>query len=136
MKQLRITVEGKTYDVTVEQTNTNGAAPAISVAPAPVAAAPVVAAPAASAPAAAPAAAPAPAAPTASAGDVTSPLAGVIQAIEVSVGDSVNEGDLVITLEAMKMYTSINATASGTITAIHCAVGDAVDEGQPLYTLG
>ena len=129
MKQLRITVEGKTYDVVVELTNPNQGAPAMSVtpvaAPAPVAAAPVAAP--------APVATPAPAA--AGAGDITSPLAGVIQAIEVAQGATVSEGQLVITLEAMKMYTSINAPAAGTVTAIHCKVGDAVDEGQPLYTL-
>ena len=52
------------------------------------------------------------------------------------VGAVVNEGDLVITLEAMKMYTAINAPRSGTITAIHVKVGDAVEEGQALYTIG
>ncbi len=124
MKQLRITVEGKVYDVTVEVTD-EGASPQ-------PAAAPVVAAAAAAAPA------PVPAQPVTAAaeGDITSPLAGIVQAIEVAVGDSVNAGDLVITLEAMKMFTAINAPGAGKITAIHCKVGDAVDEGQPLYTLG
>jgi biotin carboxyl carrier protein len=42
----------------------------------------------------------------------------------------------VLTLEAMKMYTPINAQAAGTITAIHVKVGDAVEEGQLLYTIG
>jgi len=128
MKQLRITVEGKTYDVVVEVTDAGATLQSAAVVPAP---APVAAAPAAAVPAA-----PAPAPAATSANDVTSPLAGVVQAIEVAVGTSVNEGDLVITLEAMKMFTSINATAAGTITAIHCKIGDAVDEGQPLYTLG
>jgi biotin carboxyl carrier protein len=48
----------------------------------------------------------------------------------------VKESDLVLTLEAMKMYTPINAVAAGTITAIHVKVGDAVEEGQALYTIG
>lgn len=56
--------------------------------------------------------------------------------MEVAVGDKVNEGDLIITLEAMKMYTAINAANSGTITAILVKVGDSVEEGQPLYTIG
>ena len=134
MKQLRITVEGKTYDVTVEVTDAGATLQSAALAaPAPVAAAPVAAAPVAAAPAAVVPAAPAP---VAAAGDVPSPLAGVVQAIESAVGDSVNEGDLVITLEAMKMYTSLNAPSTGTITAIHCKVGDAVDEGQPLYSIG
>jgi len=137
MKQLRITVEGKTYDVVVELANSNEGAPAMSVTPAATPAPAPVAAPAPAPVVAAPAAAPAPTAPpTGGAGDVTSPLAGVIQAIEVAQGDSVNEGELVITLEAMKMYTSINAPTSGTITAVYCRVGDAVDEGQALYSIG
>ena len=127
MDHLRITVEGKVYDVVVEKIGSESAAPA----PAPVVRASVPAA----APAPAPAPAPKAAAP-ASAGDALSPLAGIVQAIEANVGATVKEGDLVITLEAMKMYTPINATSSGTITAIHVKVGDAVEEGQALYTIG
>lgn len=128
MDHLRITVEGKVYDVVVEKIGSE-----TSSAPAP---APVVRAAAAPARAAAPAPAPAPKPAAAGAGDAVSPLAGIVQAIDAAVGASVNEGDLVITLEAMKMYTPINATASGTITAIHVKVGDAVEEGQVLYTIG
>ena len=130
MEHLRITVEGKTYDVIVEKIGSGESAPVASQVVRP-------AAPAAAAPArtVAPAPAPAPAA-AASAGDACSPLAGIVQAIDVPVGATVKEGDLVITLEAMKMYTPINATASGTIKAIHVKVGDAVEEGQVLYTIG
>jgi biotin carboxyl carrier protein len=130
MDHLRITVEGTVYDVVVEKISSDNTA-----APAPVvrAAAPAPARAAAPA-AAAPAPAPKPAA--ASAGDAASPLAGLVQAIDAAVGATVNEGDLVLTLEAMKMYTPINAIASGTITAIHVKVGDAVEEGQVLYTIG
>ncbi len=123
MDHLRITVEGKVYDVTVEKIGSESAA-----APGP---APVVRA---ATPAPAPAPAPKPVA--TGAGDAASPLAGIVQAIEAAVGSTVNEGDLVLTLEAMKMYTPINAVASGTITAIHVKIGDAVEEGQALYTIG
>ena len=126
MEHLRITVEGKAYDVIVEKLDGDE-----SSAPAPTVRS---AAPAARA-AAAPAPAPVSHAPAA-AGDAVSPLAGIVQAVEVAVGAKVNEGDLIITLEAMKMYTAINATGSGTVTAIHVKVGDAVEEGQPLYTIG
>ncbi len=130
MDHLRITVEGKVYDVVVEKIGGDTAAPA----PAPVVrsapAAPVAARPAAPAPA------PAPKPAAAGAGDAVSPLAGIVQAIDAAVGTTVKEGDLVITLEAMKMYTPINAVSSGTITAIHVKVGDAVEEGQVLYTIG
>jgi glutaconyl-CoA/methylmalonyl-CoA decarboxylase subunit gamma len=127
MDHLRITVEGKVYEVTVEAIGTETPAqpaPAIrSAAPAPGRAA-----------VHAPAATPLPAA--AQAGDALSPLAGIVQAIEAPVGTSVREGDLVITLEAMKMYTPIHAIASGTITALHVKAGQAVEEGQVLYTIG
>ena len=59
-----------------------------------------------------------------------------MQAIAHDVGATIKEGDLVVTLEAMKMFTAINAPTSGTITAIHVQVGSAVDEGQVLYTIG
>jgi biotin carboxyl carrier protein len=127
MDHLRITVEGKVYDVTVEKIGGDQA-----VVPAPVS----VVRSAASATVAKPA--PAPSAPkaSASAGDVLSPLAGIVQAISVEVGSAVNEGEPGVTLEAMKMFTPINAPASGTVTAIHVSVGDAVQEGQPLFTIG
>lgn len=128
MEHLRITVEGKVYDVVVEKIGSGSS----NSQPAP---APVVRAAAAPAPAK-PAPAPAPSAPhEAGAGDVTSPLAGLVQAIDAAVGTVVKEGDAVVTLEAMKMYTAINAPTAGTITAIHVKVGDAVEEGQALYTI-
>lgn len=126
MEKLRITVEGKVFEVTVERADGNDS-PASAVRP-------VVAAPAAAASrVAAPAPAPAPAA--AAEGDVLSPLAGVVQSVAVSPGDSVKAGDTIMTLEAMKMYTPINAETDGTVKAVHAKAGDAVEEGQPLYTL-
>lgn len=127
MERLRITVDGKTYDVVVEKIgsdDTETQAPAAR----PAAAAARAAAPAAAAPAPKPAAA-------AAAGDMPSPLAGIVQKIEVAVGAAVSEGQLILTLEAMKMYTPINAPSSGTVTAIHVKPGDAVEEGQPLFTI-
>lgn len=129
MEQLRITVDGKTYEVVVEKIGSQSSTPP------PRSAAPVASSAAAKAPAPAPAApASKPSAPAA-AGDVLSPLAGIVQAVAASEGDSVNEGDEVLTLEAMKMYTPITASASGKISAIHVKVGDAVEEGQPLYSI-
>jgi biotin carboxyl carrier protein len=72
---------------------------------------------------------------TAAAGDITSPLAGIVKSLDVAVGAQVKAGDAVLTLEAMKMYTAMNAPTDGTVTAIHVKPGDAVDEDQPLYTL-
>jgi biotin carboxyl carrier protein len=121
MKHLRITVEGKSYEVTVERLDTAESQPAASaVRPSPAAHV--------AAPKAAPKAAKA-------AGDVTSPLAGIVKSLDVAIGTQVKAGDLVVTLEAMKMFTAINAPTDGTVTAFHINVGDAVDEDQPLYTL-
>ena len=113
MKKLRITVEGKTYEVEVEILGSRIA----SVAPA---AAPAPAAPAVSAPVAAPAApAPKKAAPApAGANDVACPLAAVVVAVNVKEGQKVKAGDLLVTLEAMKMNTPVNSPADGTVAKI------------------
>lgn len=133
MKKLRVTVDGKTYEVTVEILEDTTLL-------APVAAPAAVSAPVASAPAAPEAApapvAPAPAAPSpAGAGAVASPLAGKIVSIDVKVGDAVAEGAQLVTLEAMKMNTYVYAPRAGKVAAVHAAPGDAVEEGGPLVTL-
>lgn len=131
MKKLRVTVDGKAYDVLVEVLD-GGAAPAFAPAHAPISA--PVASASVSAPVAAPAAAAAPKG-AGGAGDVLSPLAGKIVAIDVKVGDSVKEGAQIITIEAMKMNTYINAPTSGTVKAVHAAPGDGVQEGALLLQI-
>lgn len=127
MEKLRITVEGKVFEVTVERADSTDS-PASATRP--------VAAPAAPAPAAAPAPDPAAAPkPASGEGDVLSPLAGVVQSVDATVGATVKAGDTIMTLEAMKMYTPINAESDGTVKAVHVKAGDAVEEGQPLYAL-
>ena len=134
MKKLRITVEGKVYEVEVEVLGSSNAAPAAPAAVAPVAPAPVAAAPVAPAPAPAPkAAAPAPAA--AGAGDVACPLAATVVAVNVKEGQTVKAGDLLVTLEAMKMSTPINSDRAGTVSKIYVAAGQSVQEGQPLVAI-
>lgn len=135
MKKLRITVDGKVFDVSVElldqvSSTTAAPAPAPVAAPAPAASAPV----ATPAPATAPAPAPAPAA--AGAGDVPSPLAGKVVSLDVAAGAPVKAGDQILTLEAMKMNTIIYAPASGTLTAFCVNPGDTVQEGQALAKIG
>ncbi|MBT3359690.1 MAG: biotin/lipoyl-binding protein [Rhodospirillales bacterium] len=125
MKKLRITVEGKTYDVTVEVLGDTGTP--IAPAPAP---AQIVSAPSTQAAAAEPAVLPAGAAE-----DVVSQLAGTVVSVEVSVGQSVAAGDGLLTIEAMKMNTSIIAPKAGTVTAVAVAAGAVVEEGQLLVTL-
>jgi glutaconyl-CoA/methylmalonyl-CoA decarboxylase subunit gamma len=87
---------------------------------------------------AAPAAAPAQtAAPVAAAGNsIVSPMPGQVQKILVSPGDSVKVGDIVVTIEAMKMENQIRSTMDGTIASVLVSEGDVVAEGAPLVTLG
>jgi biotin carboxyl carrier protein len=126
MKKLRITVEGRAYEVLVE--TLDEAAPALPAAYVPPAA-----------PAPAPVAAPAPsaaAAPAASGpGDVPSPLAGKVVSIDVALGQSVASGAQVATVEAMKMNTFIYAPKAGTVAAVLVAPGDGVEEGSVIMRL-
>lgn len=125
MKSYTITVNGKVYDVTVEEKSA-GSAPAAYV-PAPAAA-----------PKAAPAPAPAaPAAPKAGAGkiQVKAGAAGKVYQIPTSVGQSVQPGDAVVIIEAMKMEIPVVAPEAGTIASIDVQVGDAVEAGAVLATL-
>lgn len=127
MKNYRITVNGTSYDVSVEELS-GGAAPVA----APVAAAPV----AAPAPAAAPAApAPAPAAGGAGSVKVSSPMPGKILAVKANVGDSVKKGQVILILEAMKMENEVVAPEDGTIASIDVTVGASVESGDTLATL-
>ena len=135
-KQFRITLNGKSYEVVAELVGEDEPA-AFRLAVAADAAAPAATRPARTSGAAA-VAAPAPKATPAAAagsGDVPSPLAGKVVSVDVSMGAQVEAGQKVITLEAMKMNTVVNASASGTVKAILVAAGDSVEEGQPLLTI-
>ena len=102
MKKFLINVNGKSYEVEVEEVKDGGtfAEPrAAAPAPKPAAAPPPAPKPAASKPAAAPA----PAAVPAGAATVTSPMPGTILAVNVKVGEAVKKGQVLCILEAMKM---------------------------------
>jgi biotin carboxyl carrier protein len=136
IKKLRVTVDGVSYDVTVEMSDDAAAALAPAGAPAPVVA--PTPPPAAPAPPATPAPAPAtaPAVATASGpGDVVSPLAGRVTAVVVTAGQAVKEGDHLLTLEAMKMNTFVFAPKTGKVAEIKAAVSDAVEENQVLMRI-
>lgn len=126
MKRFSVTVNGKAYDVAVEEIT--GAAPApVAAAPAPVAAAPAPAPAAASASAAAP---------VAGAGEkVQAPMPGTILDIKVAVGDTVSRGQTVVILEAMKMENDIVASCDGKITSILVSKGDTVNSDDVLVTI-
>ena len=127
----KVTLNNRVYEVEVEQ----GEAMLVNEyeLAAPAAAAPA-AAPVAVASAAAPAAAPA--AGALAAGEViTSPMPGNILKINITQGQKVNEGDVLIVLEAMKMENEISATKSGTVAQINVTKGAVVETGTPLVVI-
>ena len=63
------------------------------------------------------------------------PMPGLVTEVNVSEGDEVNEGDKLITLEAMKMLTSVGANQAGVVKAIHVAKGDAVESDDLLVEI-
>jgi glutaconyl-CoA/methylmalonyl-CoA decarboxylase subunit gamma len=69
------------------------------------------------------------------AGFVKSPLPGTVLDIHVSVGEKVNAGDKLITLEAMKMENIINSDKSGSVVSINATKGGAVMEGDILIEI-
>lgn len=134
-----VKVNGKEFDVEVEklggpyQSLTRGTAymqgVPVAVAPQPVvAAAPVAPAPKPAAPAPAPVSA-------GSASDIVSPMPGKVFKLIAKPGDSVNEGQVVMILEAMKMENEIVAPQAGVIDAILVKEGDMVDTDAVLATL-
>ncbi|NLI46835.1 MAG: acetyl-CoA carboxylase biotin carboxyl carrier protein subunit [Acidobacteria bacterium] len=130
MKQLRVTVNGKSYDVQVEILQDDEghypgaphAAPPVSV-PAP-AAVPVYSPPSAAV-ATRPAAGP---------GSLCAPIVGTVTKVLVEAGAEVKTNQKLIVLDAMKMDTYINAPHDGVIACVDCKVGDAVQVGQRLVT--
>ncbi len=67
---------------------------------------------------------------------VESPMPGIIIRLEKNVGDSVEEGDVLLILEAMKMENSITSPASGVVKEIRCKEGENVQKGQVLVVVG
>jgi acetyl-CoA/propionyl-CoA carboxylase, biotin carboxylase, biotin carboxyl carrier protein len=63
-------------------------------------------------------------------GSISVPMQGTIVKVNVEVGDSVDEGQTICVLEAMKMENEIKATAAGTVSEIKVAAGDSVSGGD------
>ena len=125
----KVTLNNKTYEVEVEAGEAMLVDEYEAYAPAPVAAAAPAAAPAAAAPAA-------PAGAALAAGEVIkSPMPGNILKINVSNGQKVNEGDVLLILEAMKMENEVVATKAGTVAQIVVAKGAVVETGAPLVVI-
>ena len=67
---------------------------------------------------------------------VAAPLAGNIFKVTVKPGDHVNQGDVIVILEAMKMETEVRASRAGTVGEVMVAEGDKVAVGDTLMALG
>ena len=68
-------------------------------------------------------------------GTVSASMPGKVVTVEVGVGDSVNEGDTILILEAMKMQNEVAAPISGTVTEVHCEDGMNVEANVPLVVI-
>lgn len=153
MKSFKFTINGQQYDTTVEDLGNQKAnvtvngmsfevslgetaaapAPEVKAAPTPevkAAPAPEVKAAPAPAPAAAPAAAPA------NGTKVVSPLPGSIIKVLVSEGQAVKKGDVLLTLESMKMENPVEAEQEGTVKQICVTAGQSVMQDDVLIVLG
>ena len=118
MRKFNISVNGKSYEVDVEEVggvSTPVAAPVQAAAPAPKAAPK--------------------AAPVAGAKQVTAPMPGTIVSVKVNVGDKVEAGTLVAVLEAMKMENEIFAGVDGTVAGISVSAGDSVNSGDVIVSV-
>lgn len=120
MKRYTVTVNGKTYDVTVEETGAAASAP-IATQPA------TTPTPAATAPAPA-------AAPAGGKVNVNAPMPGTVLKMNVASGATVKKGDILCVLEAMKMENEITAPDNGTVTYA-IAKGSTVKTGDLLVSL-
>ena len=116
----KVTLNNRVYEVEVEMGQAMLIDEYDAVAPA---------APAPAAPAAVPAAA------LASGEVVKAPMPGNILKINVAPGQKVEEGDVLIVLEAMKMENEIVATKSGTVAQVAVSKGAVVETGAPLVVI-
>lgn len=115
MKKYRVNVNGTVYEVELE--DITGAAPASAPA-------------APAAPAAAPVSAPA------GGEQITSPMPGNILSVNISAGDTVKKGQVLMILEAMKMENEIMSPCDGKVVSVSVSKGAAVESGTLLCVIG
>jgi biotin carboxyl carrier protein len=121
-----VTVNTKSYEVAIENyAEVTAGEPA---APAPAATAPPIAAP--------PRAAAAAAAPAGNLGVILAPIPGLIMDVLVKVGDRVAAGQVVLTMEAMKMLNNIASSVAGVVREIRVQKGSEVSTGDVLVVIG
>ena len=133
-KIARVNVNGIPFEIEMQKPINAAKHPALAAtrmqasAAAPVAAAAPAKAPAAAAPAA-------PAAPAGAGNAMKAPLPGTVTDVKVQVGQTVNVGDIVLVLEAMKMQNNIEAEYAGQVTSVLVKPGDTVMEGAVMLTI-
>ena len=118
MKAYKVNVNGNVYEITIEVIDKAD-----------------IKAPAAPAPAQAPAPAAAPVAAPAGAQTISAPMPGTILKVNVSNGQAVKKGDVLMVLEAMKMENEILAPNDGTVSSVNVAQGATVESGTVLCSL-
>lgn len=123
--KLKVTVNGVAYDVDVDVDKTQNNAMGT-----------ILFGGGAGGPASSPAPVSGGAAGAAGEGEIPAPLAGTVSKILVEEGDAVKAGQVVATLEAMKMETEIQAPTDGTVEKILVEVRQAVQGGQGLIKIG
>jgi biotin carboxyl carrier protein len=135
----KVTLHGKTYEVEVEKGNAilldeyEAKAPQKAVSSAPVQPAPAEATSASVQPA--PSETPPAPVQTGAGNAVTSPLPGTITSVNVSQGQNVKRGQLLVTIESMKMENEILAPSDGTVTSVSAVSGQSVSTGAVLLTI-
>ncbi len=120
MRKFNITVNGKTYEVDVEEVG--GVQTSAPVQTAPVQATAHIQA--------------APASIPSGANSVKAPMPGTIVSVKVNVGDMVKKGDLVAVLEAMKMENEIFSDCEGKVLAVNALQGASVNTGDAIVSIG
>jgi len=137
MRKYQIKVDGKVYEVEVEEVGGNESSTGTISIPQPVAT--KVKEEPVSQKTAKPSSSPAPAKASTEvvAGEqVVAPMPGKILRINVNEGDTIKDGDTLLILEAMKMENEIFAKASGKIKKINVSINDMVDTGDTLVIIG
>ena len=117
MKRYEITVDGQVYQVTLREISEQEAAQKAAEVPQKTAEESV------------------PAVPISQGTEVPAPMAGNILAVKVKPYDTVQPGETLLVLEAMKMENEIVAPAQGTVSEVFVEVGQSVESGQLLLTM-
>jgi len=136
MKNYKITINGKTYEVGVEEMGGSIEVKSVSAAapkpkPSPVA----VPAPKTAAPSAKETAARPESAKPSGSGDVTAPMTGTVISVAVTEGQQIKKGQLLLVFEAMKMENELLSPCSGTVEKVNVSKGTVLETGMLLVSI-